>query len=199
MGILSEHHELPELGKLIKKYTYIRGTTAWVRNQTKSVIEKRYVATPALQDLMKISRVPATWVPDAIRYIFEELTVTDVLPSQIVPVLNSWGIKCDAVNLIVTRSRASNTIESVQFKFYAKKSQGRERYACMGHVGLVIQSKSAIFGNSMTEYWEKIVNVWKESESVRLSAIFRRKNAKLTSTDNMCGFPYLKYESYVNS
>lgn len=196
MGILSEHHELPELGKLIKKYTYIRGTGAGIKEQTKSVLEKRYVHTPKLQDLMKINRLVGAWVPDVIRNVFEELTVTDVLPSQIVPVLNSWGIKCDAVNLIVQRSVASNIIESISFKFYAKKS-GRERYAYMGHVGLIIQSKSAIFGNSMTEFWEKVIKAWKESESVRLSAIFRRKNAKLTSA--RFDFPYLKYESYVNS
>lgn len=198
MSILSEHFVEPELGKLIKMYGYSRGTGARIKNQRISDLKKRYICTPQLADLMDVHTIiyPGT-VSDAIRYVFEELSVTDVLPGQIVDVLRGWGIMCDAVNMVIQRDRVTNNIKEVQFRLYAKKS-GRERYVYFGHVSLVV-TKSSVALAKVQQYWERIIKAWRYSESVRLSSIFRNKLSVAKLIDERGHLFMNKYESYVNS
>lgn len=200
MGILSGLVE-PQLEGLITKYTYIRGTDARLKFQTKSDLEKRYRPNEKLCELLKINTLlprPA-FISDAIRYIFEDLTIADVLPTQIVPVLRSYGVMCDAVTMTAER-KTDNTITNIRFRLYCKKS-GRERFVHFGHISLVITSNPMHSGYWGCQYfWNHITEIWRRSESVRLSAIFRRKIiAHKLRLSEKSPASFFKYETYVNS
>ena len=200
MGILSESVE-PQLEGLITKYTYTRGTEARLKIQTKDDLKRRYRSVPKIVELLDINTLlprPA-FISDTIRHIFEELTVADVLPAQIVPVLRSYGIMCDAVTMTVER-KSDNSITNISFRLYCKKS-GRERFVHFGHISLVITSNPMHSRyRGCQHFWNHITKIWRCSESVRLSAIFRRKtiahNLRLNSKSPVSFF---KYECYVNS
>lgn len=196
MGILSEKTDLPELGKLNKKYTYIRGTGAYIKNQRIDQLKKRYLPTPAILELMDVKAIlyPRT-ISDMINFAFNSMSETDILPAQIIPYLHKHGIMCDVVNMIIQRERATDNIIEIQFDLYVKKS-GRERYVRIGHASLVIVKNSARMTTMNKRYWKFIIKAWKESEPVRLTSIFRRKKriAKLVNESHT----FLgTYESYV--
>lgn len=201
MGILSESVE-PKLESLITKYLYARGTNARLKFQTKDDLARRYQSVPKIVELLDINTLlpRPSFISDALNRLIAEISITDVLPGQIVPVFRSYGIMCDAITMTVERKASDNSISGVSFRLYAKKS-GRERFVCFGHMGLVITSDpkhSRCWDHQ--QFWNNMARIWKQSESVRLSAIFRRKaiahNLRLNSKSPVSFF---KYECYVNS
>lgn len=198
MGILSEQIDAPQLGRLIKMYTYTRGTGACIKNQEVRILKKRYQSVPTVCDLMDVNMLlyPRT-IGDAIKFVFEEMFVTDVLPKQIIPILHHYGIMADAVNMVIQRERSTNMILEVQFRLYVKKS-GRERYVRFGHISLVMNNKSNHHATEVQKYWEMIIKAWKESEPMRLTSIFRNKKSIRTLMESKNPF-ISKYESYVSA
>lgn len=201
MGLLSGCLE-QRLEPLLHYYTYVSGVRHRLKLQTADVLAKRYELTPELSPFVTKSFSTGMISGDIINAAFEALTIDEVLPSQIVPTLNRMGIHCDAVNIVVQRYRSTGAILIIKFQLYAKKSGSRERYVYIGLAEAQIQDswKKPNFQKHQ-DFWNKMVDVWKKNESVRLSAIFRRKKqyAQMDAGNFGMSSTYIKYEHYVNS
>lgn len=201
MGLLSGCLE-QRLEPLLHYYTYVSGTRHRLKLQTADVLAKRYELVQELDPVVVRSLSTGMISSDIINAAFKTLTIDEALPTQIVPALNRLGIHCNAVNIAVQRYRSTGAIILIKFQMFAKKSGGRERYVYMGLAEVQIQSdwKKPNFQKHQ-DFWNKMIDVWKKNESVRLSAIFRRKKQYAQMDSNQFGIPatYVKYEHYVNS
>lgn len=201
MGLLSGCLE-QRLEPLIHYYTYVSGVRHRLKLQTADVLAKRYELTSELDPVVVRSLSTGMLSSDIISAAFEALTIDEALPTQIVPALNRLGIHCDAVKLAIQRYRSNGTILLIKFQLYAKKSGGRERYVYIGLAEVQIQSdlRKPNFQKHQ-DFWNKMIDVWKKNESVRLSAIFRRKKqyAQMDAGNFGMSSAYIKYEHYVNS
>lgn len=127
MSILSEHITEPELDKLSNKYTYTRGTTFGINRQPIKHLEERYEVVPVVADILRENRFRSFQyvAGDIITVAFSEMTVDNMLPNHIIPVLASYGIYCDAVHMTVKRVCTYNKIEEIKLMFFCKKIRSR--------------------------------------------------------------------------
>lgn len=181
MGILIENLDI-KLDKLNTRYIWSRGTEFRLNNQTIADLRKRYHIVPEVETAMDMADLylnTRNKIRPQIRAVFEIMTVDDVVPSDIVGVLNKLGINCDAV-VMTSGMDGCGAIGSVSFSLYRKKTGGRERYVSMGYIELVIQSTARHRGdmdifNIHQRFWEKMICMWRSGNNARLSSIFHRK------------------------